>query len=57
MESSWIVPVLALGTLIAVLLFALYGKAAIDARRARRGPKSSLAKDGPEGGNGLVDPD
>jgi hypothetical protein len=51
MNWTWIVPFLSLGTLIAVLVFVLYGKAAIDARRARKAtPKSTLAKDGPDGG-------
>ncbi|MGQ0567671.1 MAG: hypothetical protein ACT4OK_21760 [Gemmobacter sp.] len=51
MDLTWIVLVLSLGTLIAVAVIASYAKTRIDARRANpRAPKSSLAKDGPEGG-------
>lgn len=50
MDLSFIVPVLALGTLLAVCIFALVSKACVEARRDDpRAPKSSLAKDSHSG--------
>lgn len=50
METTFIVPLLALVTLLAVCLFAMISKASIERRRHDpNAPKSSLAKDGPTG--------
>lgn len=55
MDTSSLIAFLALGTLIAVAVFALFGKAAAERRRHNpKAPKSSLAKDGPEGGVDLL---
>jgi len=51
MDFSWIVPILALGTLLAVGVFALVSKVKIEERMDDPTiPKSTLAKDGPQGG-------
>jgi hypothetical protein len=50
MDMPFIVPVLFMITLLAGCIFALVSKAQIEARRRDPdAPKSSLAKDGPEG--------
>jgi hypothetical protein len=51
MDLSFIVPILALGTLLAVCIVALVSKARVEARRDDpSAPKSSLAKDSRSGG-------
>ena len=51
MEYTFIVPLLALITLLAVCVFALVSKARTEHRRHDPdAPKSSLAKDSPSGG-------
>lgn len=51
MDYGWIIPVLALLTFGIVLVFALTSKAKTESDRADpRDPKSTLAKDGPNGG-------
>ncbi|HMO07004.1 MAG TPA: hypothetical protein PKD10_05070 [Paracoccaceae bacterium] len=48
MDIGFLVPLLALGTLLAVCVFALVSRNRVDARRANpSAPKSSLATDGP----------
>jgi hypothetical protein len=50
MDYGFIVPLLALFTLLAVCIFALVSKARIERRRHDpNAPKSSLAKDSPSG--------
>ncbi|GLS87673.1 hypothetical protein GCM10010873_26470 [Cypionkella aquatica] len=50
MDTAFIVPLLALFTLLAVCVFAMISKASIERRRHDpSAPKSSLAKDGPTG--------
>ena len=57
MDYSWIVPLLALVTMLAVLIFALASKARIEERRHDpNAPKSTLAKDGPQGGVAFLVP-
>lgn len=51
MEFSFIVPLLAMITLLAVCVFALVSKARVERlRHDPYAPKSSLAKDSPSGG-------
>ncbi|MBZ4689091.1 hypothetical protein FAZ78_21655 [Cereibacter changlensis] len=51
MDFSWIIPLLSLVTLLAVLAFALISKGKVEERRHDpNAPKSTLAKDGPQGG-------
>ena len=51
MDYSWLVPFLSLFTILAVLVFAIVSKANIEERRHDPNvPKSTLAKDGPQGG-------
>lgn len=57
MDYSWLVPFLALFTLLAVAVFALVSKERTDARRRDpKAPKSTLAKDGPQGGVAALTP-
>jgi H+/Cl- antiporter ClcA len=57
MDYAWIVPLLALVTLLAVALFALVSKERTEARRHDpNAPKSTLAKDGPQGGVSSLNP-
>ena len=57
MDYSWLVPLLALCTLLAVLVFALVSKSRVDQRRHDpNAPKSTLAKDGPQGGIAALTP-
>ena len=54
MDVSFFLPLLTLFTLLAVLIFAMVSKARVEKRRHDPdAPKSTLAKDGPQGG---VDP-
>ncbi|MFC3182573.1 hypothetical protein [Cypionkella sinensis] len=51
MDTAWIVPMLALCTLGAVCIFALISKERTEERKHDPfAPKSTLAKDGPQGG-------
>jgi len=51
MDTSSLIAVLSLATLLAVAVFALISKTATDRRRRDpSAPKSTLAKDGPQGG-------
>jgi len=51
MDFSWLIPFLSLFTLLAVSLFAAISKERVDERRHDpNAPKSTLAKDGPQGG-------
>ncbi len=51
MTTMELLPLLSLFTLVAVAVLALVSKARTDARRNDpHAPKSTLAKDGPEGG-------
>ncbi|MCE6951891.1 hypothetical protein LAZ40_19425 [Cereibacter sphaeroides] len=51
MDFAWIVPFLFLFTLLAGVVFAMVSKDRIEARRHDpNAPKSTLAKDGPQGG-------
>ncbi len=55
MDFSYIVPLLSLITMGAVCAFALISKAKVEERmHDPNAPKSSLAKDGPEGGTDLL---
>lgn len=57
MDSSTLIAVLSFGTLGSVIAFALISKRRTDARRNDpTAPKSTLAKDGPDGGTQLLDP-
>jgi hypothetical protein len=57
MDLEWIVPVLAMLTLLAVLVFALSSKKAVEERKDDPfAPTSTLAKDGPQGGVAALDP-
>ncbi|MBC7736962.1 MAG: hypothetical protein H7245_07005 [Candidatus Saccharibacteria bacterium] len=57
MDYAWIVPLLALVTMLAVLIFAMASKARIEERRHDpNAPKSTLAKDGPQGGVAFLVP-
>ncbi|MDB5664917.1 hypothetical protein [Cypionkella sp.] len=57
MDYAWIVPLLALGTLLAVCIFALVSKARTEERKHDpSAPKSTLAKDGPQDGVDLLKP-
>lgn len=57
MDYTWLIPFLSLFSLLAVALFALFNKAAIDERRHNPdAPKSTLAKDGPQGGVAFLVP-
>jgi hypothetical protein len=58
MTYGWIIPVLALVTLGLIVVFAITSKAKTDDRKDDpRAPKSSLAKDGPQGGVAMLTPD
>ncbi len=58
MDNTWIVPLLSLLTLLAIVVFALVSKAKIEERRHDRSqPKSTLAKDGPQGGVEMLQPE
>ena len=51
MDITFLIPLLSLLTLLAVCVFALASKARVEERRADPyAPKSTLAKDGPQGG-------
>jgi len=51
MQYTWIVPFLFMFTLLAVCIFALVNKQATEERKDDPTvPKSTLAKDGPQGG-------
>jgi hypothetical protein len=57
MDFAWIVPVLFLVTALAVVIFALVSKKKVEDRRHDPyAPRSTLAKDGPQGGVAAVDP-
>lgn len=57
MDYSWLIPFLALFTLLGVCIFALVSKERTDARRHDpNAPKSTLAKDGPQGGIAALGP-
>jgi len=57
MQFTWIVPFLFLFTLLAVCVFALVSKKAVEDRQDDPSvPKSTLAKDGPQGGVGFLQP-
>ena len=57
MDFSWLIPLLSLFTMLAVLAFAMVSKARTEERRHDpNAPKSSLAKDGPQGGVGFLRP-
>lgn len=57
MDNGWIVPLLFLVTLIAVAIFALISKRNVENRRHDPTvPKSTLAKDGPQGGVEFLKP-
>ncbi|MCU0899437.1 MAG: hypothetical protein MUC82_02955 [Cypionkella sp.] len=52
-----LLPFLSLLTMLAVLIFALVSKARVEERRHDpNAPKSTLAKDGPQGGVGFLIP-
>ncbi len=56
-DFVWLVPVLSLVTLLAVAVFAAFSRAAMEARMGDpTAPKSTLAKDGPQGGVGVLIP-
>lgn len=49
MDMVWLVPLLALGTLLCVAVFALVSKAKVEKRRDDpNAPKSTLAADSPD---------
>ena len=49
MDSLWIIPILAMVTLLAVAIFALVSKWRVEQRREDpNAPKSRLAKDAPD---------
>lgn len=51
MDYAWIVPFLFMFTLLFVIVFSLYNKKRTQDRKADpNAPKSTLAKDGPQGG-------
>ena len=57
MDYGWLVPLLALCTLLAVSVFALISKESTERRRHDPTvPKSTLAKDGPQGGVDMLTP-
>lgn len=57
MDSSTLIMVLSFGTLGVVILLALISKWRTEARRHDpSAPKSTLAKDGPQGGTDMLDP-
>ncbi len=57
MDYTWLVPFLSLFTILAVSALALASKARVDARRHDpNAPKSTLAKDGPQGGVAFLVP-
>ena len=57
MDFTWLVPLLSLVTLLAVAAFAAVSKVAVEARMDDPTvPKSTLAKDGPQGGVGFLIP-
>ena len=52
-----LIPFLSLLTMLAVLVFAMVSKARVEERRHDpNAPKSTLAKDGPQGGVGFLIP-
>lgn len=56
-DYAWLVPLLGLGTLLSVAIFALVSKKKTEDRIADPNvPKSTLAKDGPQGGVALLQP-
>ncbi len=56
-DTAWIVPLLSLFTLLAVCVFALVSKARTEERKHDpSAPKSTLAKDGPQGGVDMLKP-
>lgn len=57
MTSTWIIPFLFMFTLLFVILFSLFNKKAVEDRKADpSAPKSTLAKDGPQGGVAFLQP-
>jgi hypothetical protein len=57
MDFAWIVPLLSLGTLLAVGVFALVSKVKTEERIHDPSiPTSTLAKDGPQGGVAFLVP-
>lgn len=57
MDYSWLIPFLALFTLLSVGVFALISKERVEERRHDpNAPKSTLAKDGPQGGIAFLTP-
>lgn len=57
MTSTWIIPFLFMFTLLGAIIFSLVNKTAVDARKADATvPKSTLAKDGPQGGVAFLQP-
>lgn len=57
MDFAWIVPILFMITLLGVMVFAMASKTAVmDRMDDPRVPKSTLAKDGPQGGVGFLLP-
>ncbi len=57
MEYGWIVPFLFMFTLLAVCVFALVSKKEVEDRMHDPNmPKSTLAKDGPQGGVAFLTP-
>lgn len=58
MDFTWLVPLLALVTLLAALIFALISKRAVKERmKDPTVPNSTLATDGPQGGVALINPE
>jgi len=58
MDFTFIVPLLAMITLLAVVVLALVSKRKVEQRRHDpNAPTSTLAKDGPQGGVELLDDD
>ncbi len=58
MDFAWIVPLLALTTMLVVCIYAMMSKVAVEDRMDDPSvPKSTLAKDGPQGGVAMIDPD
>ncbi|MFN3724052.1 MAG: hypothetical protein ACK4VZ_13500 [Paracoccaceae bacterium] len=52
-----LIPFLSLLTMLAILIFAMVSKARVEERRHDpNAPKSTLAKDGPQGGVGFLIP-
>lgn len=58
MDTTTLLVVLSIGTLVAVVILALVSKARVEQkRRDPTEPKSTLAKDGPQGGVAAIDPE